>query len=90
MHGLYEAEIQVPDQTKSVRLEALKQALAVVLVKVTGNRGVVGDEEMFTAFLNRAPEKVTIKSAPASSRHFATRPVPQAATNTGLPLLIFL
>jgi hypothetical protein len=40
-------------------------------------------------FRKRAPENVTMKSAPACSRHFATRPVPHAATNIGLPLLIF-
>ena len=40
--GLYEARVPVPDQSSSARSAALQQALAVVLVKVTGARSVPG------------------------------------------------
>ena len=40
--GLYEARVPVVDQSSSARTAALQQALAVVLVKVTGARSVPG------------------------------------------------
>lgn len=38
VNGLYEASVPVPDQTTAARAVALQQALAAVLVKVTGER----------------------------------------------------
>ncbi|MGH7041655.1 MAG: DUF2066 domain-containing protein [Acetobacteraceae bacterium] len=38
VNGLYEASVPVPDQTPAARAVALQQALAAVLVKVTGER----------------------------------------------------
>ncbi|HET7395190.1 MAG TPA: DUF2066 domain-containing protein [Gammaproteobacteria bacterium] len=38
VNGLYEASVPVPDQTPAARNIALQQALAAVLVKVTGER----------------------------------------------------
>ncbi|MGH8371294.1 MAG: DUF2066 domain-containing protein, partial [Gammaproteobacteria bacterium] len=40
--GLYEASVPVPDQTPAARSVALQQALAAVLVKVTGERTAGG------------------------------------------------
>ncbi|MDE2235073.1 MAG: DUF2066 domain-containing protein [Gammaproteobacteria bacterium] len=38
MSGLYDASVPVPDQTAAARKLALQQALAAVLVKITGDR----------------------------------------------------
>jgi len=38
MPGLYEASVSVPDQSAAARTLALQQALAAVLVKITGDR----------------------------------------------------
>lgn len=40
--GLYEASVPVPDQSASARRVALQQALAAVLVKITGERSAGG------------------------------------------------
>ncbi|HET7922648.1 MAG TPA: DUF2066 domain-containing protein [Gammaproteobacteria bacterium] len=42
VNGLYEASVPVPDQSAAAREIALQQALAAVLVKVTGERSVGG------------------------------------------------
>jgi len=41
MPGLYEASVPVPDQSIAARRVALQQALAAVLVKITGDRGAL-------------------------------------------------
>jgi len=41
MPGLYEASVPVPDQSTAARRVALQQALAAVLVKITGDRGAL-------------------------------------------------
>ena len=42
MPGLYDASVSVPDQSAAARSVALQQALAAVLVKITGDRGALG------------------------------------------------
>ena len=42
MPGLYEASVPVPDQSAAARSVALQQALAAVLVKITGDRAAPG------------------------------------------------
>jgi uncharacterized protein len=42
MPGLYEASVSVPDQSAAARNVALQQALAAVLVKITGDRNAPG------------------------------------------------
>ncbi len=42
MPGLYEASVSVPDQSAAARSVALQQALAAVLVKITGERAAPG------------------------------------------------
>ncbi|MGA9853673.1 MAG: DUF2066 domain-containing protein [Gammaproteobacteria bacterium] len=48
MPGLYEASVSVPDQSATARNVALQQALAAVLVKVTGDRAAPGLPELAT------------------------------------------
>ena len=42
MPGLYEASVSVPDQSVAARSVALQQAMAAVLVKITGDRAAPG------------------------------------------------
>jgi uncharacterized protein len=55
MPGLYEASVSVPDQSVAARNVALQEALAAVLVKITGDRGAV--ELPALASLTRDPSK---------------------------------
>ncbi|GAC14541.1 DUF2066 domain-containing protein [Aliiglaciecola lipolytica] len=53
VEGLYNASVIVTDQSANAQKKAVKQALAEVLVKVSGNRALLADDEVKT-YLNRA------------------------------------
>lgn len=47
--ALYEAEVEVPDQGRATRTEGMSQAMAAVLLKVSGNRRVAEEESLAEA-----------------------------------------
>lgn len=75
VNGLYEASVPVPDQTAPARATALQQALAAVLVKVTGERtaggvpslaGLLKDPNRFLQQYHYEQTQDTDGNAPAS------------------------
>ncbi len=57
VQGLYEVEVPVAGQETAQRNEAIRTAFGLMLVKVTGNRGVAGRPELAEA-IRRAPRYV--------------------------------
>lgn len=53
--GLYEAEVPVPDQSEAARRAGIKEALAAVLVKLTGDSGIAARPEL-GGLLAQAPQ----------------------------------
>jgi hypothetical protein len=53
-HGLYEAEVEVPDQGPGARTEGMRQAMAAVLLKVSGTSRVNGDAALAEAMQSPA------------------------------------
>ncbi|MBU2877152.1 MULTISPECIES: DUF2066 domain-containing protein [Aliiglaciecola] len=53
VEGLYNASVVVSDQSTNAQKKAVKQALAEVLVKVSGNRALLNDQEI-KSYLNNA------------------------------------
>ncbi|MDO6693709.1 DUF2066 domain-containing protein [Aliiglaciecola sp. 3_MG-2023] len=53
VEGLYNASVVVDDQSITAQKKAVKQALAEVLVKVSGNRGLLADKEI-KGYINNA------------------------------------
>ncbi|HEX6550518.1 MAG TPA: DUF2066 domain-containing protein [Gammaproteobacteria bacterium] len=97
VNGLYEASVPVPDQTPAARSVALQQALAAVLVKVTGERtaggvpalaGLVKDPNQFLQQYHYEQTQDNNGSAPASGVTYfdLTRNGALAIAATGLVL----
>lgn len=92
--GLYEASVPVPDQSASARRVALQQALAAVLVKVTGERTEGGVPALVklaqdpSQFLQqyRYKQKPATGGAPALTYYDLTRTGAPAIPPTGLLL----
>lgn len=57
MKGLYEVEVPVAGQETVQRNEAIRKAFGLMLVKVTGNRGVTARQELVDA-IRKAPRYV--------------------------------
>lgn len=79
--NLYAFELAVPDQSKATREQAVEAALAAVLVRVTGNRGIA-DTDVGKALLAAADSlldqyRYVRRAAPTPA------PVPAAAGATG-------
>lgn len=92
--GLYEASVPVPDQSAAARRVALQQALAAVLVKVTGERSAAGVPALANLiqdpaqFLQqyRYEQAPTTSGAPALTYYDLTRTGTPAIPPTGLLL----
>lgn len=97
VNGLYEASVPVPDQTQAARSVALQQALAAVLVKVTGERtaggvpalaGLIKDPGQFLQQYHYEQTQDTNGNGPASGVTYfdLTRNGALAIAGTGLVL----
>ncbi len=95
--GLYEASVPVPDQSAAARHVALQQALAAVLVKITGERtaggvpalaGLVQDPSQFLQQYRyeQSPSNGTNASTPTVTYYDLTRTGAPAIAPTGLVL----
>ena len=92
--GLYEASVPVPDQSAAARRVALQEALAAVLVKVTGERSAGGVAALAnliqdpSQFLQqyRYEQAPTTGSTPALTYYDLTRTGTPAIPPTGLLL----
>ena len=92
--GLYEASVPVPDQSAAARRVALQQALAAVLVKITGERSAGGVPALAnliqdpSQFLQqyRYEQAPTTGGAPALTYYDLTRTGTPAIPPTGLLL----
>ena len=74
--GLYEAEVAVPDQSNSARVQGVVNALRSVIIKLTGDRGA--PEKAEVALILRAAERYLLQY-----RYQQEEP---AAAPTGAPL----
>lgn len=72
--GLYEAEVVVPDQSNSARVQGVINALRVVIVKLTGDRAA--PERADVALILRGAERYLVQYRYQESE----RPVPGADT----------
>ena len=95
--GLYEASVPVPDQSVTARHVALQQALAAVLVKITGERtaggvpalaSLIQDPSQFLQQYRyeQSPSNGTSASAPTVTYYDLTRTGAPAIVPTGLVL----
>lgn len=76
--GLYQAEAEVAGREPAQRSEALSAALAKVLVKVTGNRGIAAREEL----------KQDLAAASRYVQQYSYRSVPEAGQEKASSLLV--
>lgn len=75
--GLYEAEVPVPDQSEAARRAGIKEALAAVLVKLTGDSGIAARPELgefLAQALQYAQQYRYVQQGPAAAGPAAAPP----------------